>query len=172
MNCAGCSSSNRNRVSLINHSLSGNNRRLELTVSSRASQKVQMWKGESTGGDTDTRRCVEQCQTLRRLRRFSWTATLKRRLIDKCAKAKMNCWSSQVRREGECAKANHRSLVADADSNEQRRTPWLQNCLWQKPKLAYLLKRYYNDDSWVQVQWTRSCDRNQISWSWRQLQWC
>ena len=41
-----------------------------------------------------------------------------------------------------------------------------------KTKLAYLLKQYYNDDSWVQVQWARSCDRNQISWSSRQLQWC
>ena len=53
----------------------------------------------------------------------------KAKMSDNYAKAEMNYWYPQVRRDGECAKANYRSLVSDADSNEQRRTPYLQYCL-------------------------------------------
>ena len=50
-------------------------------------------------------------------------------MFDNYAKAEMNYWYPQVRSDVESAKATYRSLVSDADSNEQRRTPYLQYCL-------------------------------------------
>ena len=77
---------------------------------------------ESTGGDTDTSvsggwsfQVSSRRGSLTVVRYMASTNALKRNCVD---------WSSQVRREGQYAKADHRSLVVGTITLKRKRASW------------------------------------------------